>query len=82
MVSHMLRMQKVLGSTPSVANFEKTNICFPFFPFPTLPHSGVFQHVCPMARSRRVAAPTENMGQGQRICNVGVVRGTATEKQV
>ena len=59
MVSHMLRMQKVLGSSPSVSNFEKTNICFPSFPFPTLPHSGVFQHVCPMARSRRVAAPTE-----------------------
>ena len=59
MVSHMLRMQKVLGSSPSVSNFEKTNICFPSFPFPTLPHSGVFRHVCPMARSRRVAAPTE-----------------------
>ena len=52
-------MQKVLGSSPSVSNFEKTNICFPSFPFPTLPRSGVFQHVCPMARSRRVAAPTE-----------------------
>ena len=25
MVSHMLRMQKVLGSNPSVSNFEKTN---------------------------------------------------------